>query len=219
MPLETLPNTAANTQLSTLLESTPSGTTSPFGDAGTIGTGSGGGSSLGNIGSSVFDAIKSNPALDIGVAGLGYDLLKGNSPLPGQAALNTEATQLANQGTQLESYLQSGTLPAGVQASINQASQAAIAAIKSRYASMGGDTSAMEQDIANVQQQAASQGATIATQLLNQGVSETQLSAELYGQLMNLAQSQNTALGGAISSLAIAASGVPKIFAVQSTSS
>ena len=185
---------------------------------------SGSGNSLSNLfaGSdtegSLLHGIVNNPGLDIGALGLGYDLLKGSTPLPGQAALNTEATNLANQGNQLESYLQTGTLPPGVQASINQATQAAIASVKSRYAQTGGDTSAEAQDIASIQQQAAAQGATIATQLLQQGVSETQLSSELYGQLLNLAQTQDQQLGQAIGNLSIAAAGVPKIYQVQTTS-
>ena len=185
---------------------------------------SGSGNSLSNLfaGSdtegSLLHGVVNNPGLDIGALGLGYDLLKGSTPLPGQAALNTEATNLANQGNQLESYLQTGTLPPGVQASINQATQAAIASVKSRYAQTGGDTSAEAQDIASIQQQAAGQGATIATQLLQQGVSETQLSSELYGQLLNLAQTQDQQLGQAIGNLSIAAAGVPKIYQVQTTS-
>lgn len=185
---------------------------------------SGSGNSLSNLfaGSdtegSLLHGVVNNPGLDIGALGLGYDLLKGSTPLPGQAALNTEATNLANQGNQLESYLQTGTLPPGVQASINQATQAAIASVKSRYAQTGGDTSAEAQDIASIQQQAAAQGATIATQLLQQGVSETQLSSELYGQLLNLAQTQDQQLGQAIGNLSIAAAGVPKIYQVQTTS-
>lgn len=157
-------------------------------------------------GSGIGAAIKGYGAPAISALGLGYDVLKSNTPLPGQTALNTEAVALSTQGTQLESYLQNGTLPPGVQSSITQAADSAKAAIRSRYASMGGDTSAMEQDLANVDTQAATQGATIATQLLQQGVSETQLSSQLYGELLNLSVSQNAALGQGIAGLASALS-------------
>ena len=92
---------------------------------------------------------KSNLGPAAALGGIGLDLLRGNTPVPGQSALSAEAAQLASQGQKLQSYLDTGTLPAGVSQSINQATQGAKAAIRSRYAAMGGDTSAMAQDLAN----------------------------------------------------------------------
>jgi hypothetical protein len=145
------------------------------------------------------------------LGGIGLDLLKGSTPVAGQAALSSEASQLSAQGQQLQSYLQSGTLPAGVQQSITQAANQAKAAIRSRYAQTGGDTSAMQQDLSNIDQTAATQGANIAMNLLQQGVNETQLSSQLYGQLMNVALQQNAQLGQAIGNFAISAAGQPRV--------
>jgi hypothetical protein len=145
---------------------------------------------------------KSNLGPAAALGGIGLDLLRGNTPVPGQSALSAQAAQLASQGQKLQSYLDTGTLPAGVSQSINQATQGAKAAIRSRYAAMGGDTSAMAQDLANVDQIAAAQGSQIAINLLNQGVSETSLSSQIYGQLLNLAVANNQALGNAIGTFA-----------------
>jgi hypothetical protein len=165
-----------------------------------------------NLGS-IFN--KSNLPLLAGGGLIASSLLRGNMPVQGQTGLNTEAGQLAAQGQQLQSYLNTGTLPPGVQASITQAADAAKARIRSQYASMGGSSSAMEQDLASVDQQAATQGAQIATQLLSQGVTDTELSSQIYTTLMNNATQQNAALGSAISNLARSAAGVPTVFALQ----
>lgn len=158
----------------------------------------GSGTSWGDIGS----AIKGYGGPAAAIGGLGLSALKGTTPMPGQNAISAQAAALAAQGTKLQSYLDSGTLPPGVGQSITQAADSAKAAIRSRYAQMGGDTSAMHQDLANVDQLASGQGATIALQLLNTGINETQLSSALYGQLLNLAVQQNTQLGSAIGTLA-----------------
>ena len=145
--------------------------------------------------------------------GLGYEALQGQQPVPGQATLNTQAGQLSQQSQQLESYLQTGTLPPGVGASLNQASAAAKAAIRSQYASMGMTGSSGESEaLANVDQTTASQGANIAMQLLNTGIQESQLSASIYEQLMQVQLAQDAQLGNSISAFAIAASGgIPRL--------
>ena len=63
----------------------------------------------------------------------------------------------------------------------------------------------------------ATQGANIAQQLLQQGVSETQLSAGLYSQMLNLASSQDAALSSAIGNFAtsLAGAGRPTVLQVQ----
>lgn len=156
----------------------------------------------------------------VSAGGIGLDLLKGTTPLKNQNALAGEAQQLQTQGQQLESYLQTGNLPPGVSQALKSAADSAKAQIRSQYAAMGGDTSAMQQDLANVDQVTATQGAQIATNLLNQGVSETGLSEQIYGQLLNLTLSQNNALGSAVGNLAtaIAGGGRPIIFQQQGLS-
>jgi hypothetical protein len=140
---------------------------------------------------------------------LGYDALKSSQGLgniPGYNNLTSTANQLGTQGAQLASYLQSGTLPPGVQGSLNQAGAAAVATIKSRYAAMGGSGSSAEaEDIANVQQTIAGQGAQIAQQLLTTGINESNLSASIYQQIMNANIQSDQQLGNALTTLAGAA--------------
>lgn len=161
--------------------------------------------------SGVSSFLKSNPwvtQLGIPAAALGYEALTkpSLSSIPGYSQIQGEAGQLSAQGAQLQSYLNSGTLPPGVKTSLDQASASAKAAIKSQYASSGQSGSSAEAaDLANVDNTMASQGASIALNLLNSGVQESQLSAQLYGSLMNTALSQDQQLSSAIGNLAGAA--------------
>ena len=149
------------------------------------------------------DAVGNNAAPLIAGGGLALSALRGNTPMAGQGALSAEAASLAANGATLQGYLSSGTLPAGVQQSIVQATDAAKASIRSRYAAMGQSGSSAEmQDLASVDQHAATQGATIATQLLNTGISETGLSEQIYANLLTAATQQNAQLGQAIGNFA-----------------
>jgi hypothetical protein len=165
--------------------------------------GGGGASSGGGIGS--FLGKNANWLLP--AAGLGYEALS-QTPPKGTNALTSEANQLAGQGQQLQSYLNTGTLPPGAQNSLNQAAQQAEAAIRSQYAARGmSGSSAEAQDLANVAQTTAAQGQQLAMQLLQQGVTETNLSSELYTQLMQQQMQQDQQLSGAITNFATAAAG------------
>ena len=165
----------------------------------------GGGFTMGNIGT----ALSKNSGLLVGAAGLGNDITTALSgPPKGTNQLTQEANQLQSLGQQNESYLQSGNLPTGVQAGINQASQSAIAAIKSKYAAMGMSGSSAEQsDIASVQQNAAVNGANIAMQLMNQGVSETGMSSNIYSELIKNTMASDQAFSSAFTNLATAVGG------------
>ncbi len=158
---------------------------------------------LGDLGITKANAL---PAA-IAAGGLLYDTSRSQN-IPGLTQLQSEANQFAAQGNQLQSYLQSGTLPTGVQSSIDEASQAAEAEIRSQYAAMGLSGSSMEaQALASVKENTAAQGASIAATLLSQGVNESQIASQLYGDLLTFNQQQNTATGSAISSLAEALAG------------
>lgn len=158
---------------------------------------------LGDLGITKANAL---PAA-IAAGGLLYDTTRSQN-IPGLSQLQSEANQFAAQGNQLQSYLQSGTLPTGVQSSIDQASQAAEAQVRSQYADMGLSGSSMEaQALASVKENTAAQGASIAATLLSQGVNESQIASQLYGDLLTFNQQQNTATGSAISSLAEALAG------------
>ena len=110
--------------------------------------------------------------------GLGLDLIKGMGSNANASAIGGIASQDAALGGQLQSYLQNGTLPAGIQTGVDQAKKQAEAEIRSRYAGMGQSGSTAEaQDINAAGQKAQTDAASIATQLLSQGVSLSGVSA------------------------------------------
>lgn len=152
--------------------------------------------------------LASNPGADIAALGLGFDAVKGNQALKGENNLKAIAGQEQAQGALMENYLQTGTLPPGLQAGLDQASQAAEASIKSQYAARGmSGSSAEAQDLANLQETVSGQGAQMALQLLQSGINETGMASTLYSQIMNTALEQDKNLGSAISSFASAAAG------------
>jgi len=156
---------------------------------------------LGSIGSS----IAKNPLSLVGAGGLVYDLIKGNQK-PGGAnydALTAQAQQADAQSQQQESYLTSGTLPPGVQASVDAAKESAMATIRSQYANMGQSGSSAEAEaLSNAEQLAVSSGATIATQLYSTGITQAQLSDQIYQSLMQAMVQQDTAMSQAVGNFA-----------------
>lgn len=167
--------------------------------------------------SSGLNVIGENPSTALGVAGLGADLLMGQQKPPGYSNILSTANQLSGQSAQLESYLNNGTLPPGVQNSLNAAEKAAEASIRSQQASRGGTSSAEAQDISNARIAEAGQGAGIAEQLYTQGVSESQISAQLYGQIMNTAMQQDAELSNAFGNFAYAMAGGQRPLTPQNT--
>ena len=177
--------------------------------AGAAGTGAAANSGL-------LSQVVNSPLTKLGgvaASGLGLvrDVTQANAsnPIPGMSNVQQIAQQSATQGAILQQYLTNGTLPPAVQASVDQATQSGIAAIKSRYAGMGiaPGSSQETQDIARLQQNAVVQGATLADQLTQQGISLTELSATLYNNLVGYNTALNTQTGQAISSLATALAG------------
>lgn len=158
---------------------------------------------LGNFGK----MVGANAAPLVAGGGLLYNLFNKPSTA-GLDQLNAEATALGQQGQELSSYIQSGKLPPGAQAALEQATKSAQASVRSKYASMGMSGSTAEtQELNNVTLQAQAQAFSIADQLLKTGIDETGLAANIYEGLaqIDLAQSQQT--GTAIASLAAALSG------------
>lgn len=152
--------------------------------------------------------ITSNPGTVLGAAGLGLDALKQQTPMKGTNQINQIADQERQQGAQLQSYLNSGTLPAGLQQSLNQATESAKATIRSQYASRGmSGSSAEQQDLQAVDQRAQAQGAEQAMQLMQTGIGETGMSAQLYQSLLNGNLEQDKDLGSAIAGFASASAG------------
>lgn len=148
--------------------------------------------------------------LGVGATGLalGADLLKAENVSKGERQLEAEAGQLNSQGQALEGYLQSGTLPAGLQAGLNQAADAAKASILSQFAAQGLSGSSAEQEaLSQVDLNVQAQSAQIAQQLLTTGISETGQASQLYEQLLQNTLSQDQNLSSAIANFAGAASG------------
>ena len=145
--------------------------------------------------------------LGIGAAGLGYNLLTKNS-IPGESNISNLSNQLQNQSAQLQSYVQNGTLPPGVATVLTQVQKSMTDQIKAKYAQLGMSGSTAEtQDLDNAALQVQSQGATEALNLMNQGVSLTQLSGQLMTTLLNSNTQQANQTVQSISGLASALAG------------
>ena len=152
--------------------------------------------------------MKDYGSLALGGAGLAYNMLKGNEPVPYSAQLESQAAQLQAQGAQLQGYLSSGTLPPGIGAALQGAHDSAAASIRAQYASRGMSGSSAEmQDLANLAQTTVSQGANIASSLLSTGVSEQQFASGLYQNLMAQSVAQDTAMSNAMAGFTNAMAG------------
>ena len=159
-------------------------------------------------GFNVGSFLKDYGSLGLAGAGLAYNMLKGNQKPEYQANVEAAAQQMAAQSSQLQGYLTSGTLPPGMGAALSSAHNSAEAAIRSRYANMGMSGSSAEMnDLANLSYITVSQGATIASQLLQTGVSEAQFASGLYQNLMTTSMAQDTAMSNAIAGFTNAMAG------------
>ena len=159
-------------------------------------------------GFNVGSFLKDYGSLALGGAGLAYNMLKGNQKPEYQANVEAAAQQMAAQSAQLQGYLTSGTLPPGMGAALSSAHNSAEAAIRSRYANMGMSGSSAEMnDLADLSYTTVSHGATIASQLLQTGVSEAQFASGLYQNLMATSMAQDTAMSNAIAGFTNAMAG------------
>lgn len=136
----------------------------------------------------------------VGAGGLAYNAVKSNASTPAEKAVEQMAQGANAQGTQLQSYLANGTLPPGAQQYVDQQTAGQKASIRSKYAQMGMSGSTAEaQELAGVDTAAQSQMFQLASQLYQNGVSQTGASAQLYNTLMNAENQDNAAMGSAIS--------------------
>lgn len=181
----------------------PPGATAP---GGAPAAPSGGGGFLDKVG----DSVMKNPVgLGLGAAGLGYSVLAGQKQSAATKALADQAAKQSATGDQLSSYLTSGTLPPGLQASVDQATQSAKATAISNAASQGLPTdpaqnTALAQRLAQIDAQGPIVAAQIAQQLLSSGATYAGLSDQLYTQLAQIDQTQTTNIGKAIANMASA---------------
>ena len=165
-----------------------------------------GATAIGNAGAEGFGTqamnyLAKNPSMLLSGAGLLGNLLMGQQQQPKfQNQLSAEAQNMQAQGQQLASYLASGNLPPGVQAQLNSAHEAAIASIRSQHARQGTSGSSMEaQDLQRINEAVVSQGASIATSLLQAGINEQQMAAGIYSNLMNVSMQRDQQMSNAIS--------------------
>lgn len=157
---------------------------------------------------SIGDVLKANANLAIPAAGLAYSAYKGNQPLPGQSENEGIANSVAAQSAELRSYLSSGQLPPGLQSKLMQDANAAKAAIRSRYASMGLSGSSSErQELGAVDTQVTAQRAEMARSLLETGIGEANLASNMYNHMSQQALQEDEALGNSIANFASAAGG------------
>ena len=163
---------------------------------------------------SILDSlgIKNPLGAAIGAGGLAYSVLQGQQQQKYSPEMLAQAQSLNAQGQQLLSYLQSGTLPAGLQASLTQATSAAKAKVISNFAAQGQNTdptqnTALAQTLLQIDQQALISTAQIGQQLMTSGIQETGLSSDLYKTLANIDQTQTANIGKAIAGFASSISG------------
>jgi hypothetical protein len=149
--------------------------------------------------SSAGSWLGSHPQAALAALGLGMNLMKGDQKPAFQGNLEGVAGDLSAQGKRLGNYLQSGTLPPGVGASLQAAHDAAAATIRSRYAARGQSGSSAEAaDLSNLANTTVTQGASIASNLLSQGISEQQFAGQIYSQLMQASIAQDKAFSDSI---------------------
>ena len=160
---------------------------------------------------SSLSGIASNPAALLAGGGLALDVLRGNQNPTGYNQILQQAGAAGKQGQDLQQYLTTGTLPPGLQTSLNSAAADAEATIRSSYANRGmSGSSAEAQDIQNLHNRIVSQGADMALKLFQQGLSETQISSRLYQIIMNEAIAQDQQLSQGISSMVTALAAMSK---------
>lgn len=182
----------------------PPGATAPGGAP--AASPSGGGGFLDKVG----DSVMKNPlGLALSAGGLGYSVLAGQKQSAATKALEAQAAGQNATANQLSSYLTSGTLPPGLQASVDQATQSAKATAIANAAQQGLPTdptqnSALAARLSQIDQQGPIVAAQIAQQLLQSGASYAGLSDTLYTQLAQIDQTQTQQVGKAIANMASA---------------
>ena len=171
--------------------------------------GGGGGSSaglFGDIGS--FGNKLTQPGALLGIAGLGYEALKGTPTVPNLNNLTTEAASAFNTEQQLISPELTGQLPPGAAAGVAQGLESAKAQIRAQFANDGLTGSSAEADaLASADQAAASQSFQIAASMANQGLNLAGLSSQIYEQIIQQTLGSDTAFNQALVNFGTAAAG------------
>lgn len=144
----------------------------------------------------------------LGSAGMLLNSALGGSStgnFPAAKSLGDIASNANSQASQLTNTLFNGQMPPGMQDSIDRATRAAKAAIRSKYAGMGLTKSTMEAtELAQIDQNASAMGFDYATKLFDLGLKESAISAELYSALLNSQTNANNQLTASIGNFAAA---------------
>lgn len=198
---------------------TPTGSTAGVSSPGASLTGApaaappvGGSPAAAPTGTSSFDTLLSDPTwknlghfagankdLITSGIGLGATALQGDRSFPGESQIKGEAKALGAQG---RSFM-SGQLTPGMQAGLRGATESAKATMRSMFASRGMSGSSSEAEaLANIDQTSAVKGAEIAQQLIDRGISESQLSGQLWQQILQQSMARDEELGKAIGGFA-----------------
>lgn len=152
-------------------------------------------------------AIGANANILLPAAGLGWQALQAQKAPEGLNNIRAAADQTSTQSALLQNYLTTGTLPPGLQAGLDQAKEAAKSAIRARYANLPGQSSAMETELTNADQTAAAQGGQLAIQLFSQGMSEANVSNQLYEAILNQSLERDKELSSAVGNFSTALAG------------
>jgi hypothetical protein len=172
--------------------------------------GTGGGSVLsrglfGEPGSVISDLTKPTTLLTGGAALA--PLLMGNT-IPGLSDLQNQAKTFNAMGTPLAQSLTTGQLPAGAQTSLDAATRAAQAAVRSQYANMGLSGSSQEADqLAGVAAKEATQKVAMLEDLTGIGLKEMGMATPLLTQIMQSRLAQDQQMQQAIAKLAATLAG------------
>lgn len=182
-------------------------------------TGAAPSSGLSGIGGTVGNWLMANPGIALGGALLGYEGLTASQNPPGIGAINAQARNLTTQGEQNLSAEQTGNIPGGAQAALNEAQQSAEAQIRSQYAQLGLSGSTMEaQAIAQVPQQIAARKFQIINQLTQTGLNEMGMADTLDLSRMNAMIQQDQQFQQSIAAFAAALAGGSAIHGFTSPS-
>lgn len=155
----------------------------------------------------ILKAAGANANILVPAAGLGMQALQSKKEPEGLDAIRAAAAQTGQQSALMQQYLTTGTLPAGLQAGLDQAKEAAKASIRARYANLPGQSSAMEAELNAADQNAASAGGQLAIQLFESGMHESQISSQLYDAILHQSLERDKELSSAMGNFATAMAG------------
>ncbi|HSS23225.1 MAG TPA: hypothetical protein VLL82_02175 [Mycobacterium sp.] len=160
---------------------------------------------FGEPGSLTADLTKPSTLLTGGAALL--PLLQGNT-IPGLSDLQNQAKTFNAMGTPLAQSLQTGQLPAGAQSSLDAATRAAKAAVRSQYAAMGISGGSQEADqLAAIDAKEGTQKVAMLEDLTNIGINEMSRASPILQNIMTTQLAQDQAQQQAIARLAAALAG------------